>query len=246
MRALFPLFLLLAAARADLVVLPPPGEARLRNVLDLGPFADRVCSEIRVRKGDTLGALAQKHLGSAERHREILALNPGIEEKALKIGTKLLLPPRLDPKESGLPWIDFIDRIGPTHLRYFTGGDTVRGTLFAVPHEYLAKWMADPARPLEGVATGTPPGGTEKVDPDSRVSVIERRWRLREIRAGKLEWDLVGERRLDEAGRPVEASGAAPASRNGGPSDLLFGCLSAAGFLGLAYALSRRRRAQAA
>jgi nucleoid-associated protein YgaU len=46
-----------------------------------------------VVKGDTLWSIAQRKLGSGNRYKEILALNPQLQQnKPLAIGTKLTLP----------------------------------------------------------------------------------------------------------------------------------------------------------
>lgn len=48
-----------------------------------------------VVQGDTLYSIARKQLGSGQRYKEILALNPHVaENKPLPIGTKLTLPPK--------------------------------------------------------------------------------------------------------------------------------------------------------
>jgi nucleoid-associated protein YgaU len=45
-----------------------------------------------VGEGDTLGSIAAETLGSAHRWREIAALNPSVDHKALKLGAVLKLP----------------------------------------------------------------------------------------------------------------------------------------------------------
>jgi len=45
-----------------------------------------------IRKGDVLGLIAQRELGTAKRWKEILSLNPGLDEKKLVVGATLLLP----------------------------------------------------------------------------------------------------------------------------------------------------------
>lgn len=57
------------------------------------------CSH-RTIKGDTLGRIAARHLGSARRWPEIVRLNPGVTPKALRIGQVLTLPCGLPPNTS--------------------------------------------------------------------------------------------------------------------------------------------------
>jgi Tfp pilus assembly protein FimV len=46
-----------------------------------------------VVEGDSLWKIAEKQLGSGNRHKEILALNPGLsKDTSLAIGTELILP----------------------------------------------------------------------------------------------------------------------------------------------------------
>jgi hypothetical protein len=49
-----------------------------------------------IRPGDVLGTIAQRELGTFRRFKEIEALNPGIEARALTVGDSLRMPPR-DP-----------------------------------------------------------------------------------------------------------------------------------------------------
>ncbi len=46
----------------------------------------------KVRKGDTLWALATSYLGDGQRWRDIVALNPGLKPTAIPVGTTLLIP----------------------------------------------------------------------------------------------------------------------------------------------------------
>ena len=55
-------------------------------------------SRYSVRKGDSLGMIAQRELGTASRWKEIVAHNPGIEPNRLAVGAKLVMPEGL-----GLP-----------------------------------------------------------------------------------------------------------------------------------------------
>lgn len=64
-----------------------------------------------VQKGETLARIAEKTLGDANRHREILAVNPGKDPRRLKIGDTLIIPSRNGtavasnplPKDKGKP-----------------------------------------------------------------------------------------------------------------------------------------------
>jgi peptidoglycan DL-endopeptidase LytF len=46
----------------------------------------------KVQRGDTLSSIAKLKLGSAGRYPEILALNPGLDPKRLRVGQSLALP----------------------------------------------------------------------------------------------------------------------------------------------------------
>ena len=49
----------------------------------------------RVQPGDVLTRIAERELGTFKRYKEILALNPGIEPRALVPGAALRMPPRV-------------------------------------------------------------------------------------------------------------------------------------------------------
>lgn len=67
--------------------------------VDAGALSSRVARRVTVVAGDTLGALAQRHLGSARLTAQILALNPGLDAKTLRVGTELWLPAASDAGE---------------------------------------------------------------------------------------------------------------------------------------------------
>lgn len=46
-----------------------------------------------VKKGDTLWTIAKRVLGDGQRHKEILALNPGLNPTTMKVGQVLKMPP---------------------------------------------------------------------------------------------------------------------------------------------------------
>jgi hypothetical protein len=57
-----------------------------------------------VRKDDVLGTIAQRELGTMRRVGEILELNPGLEPRALAVGSALRMPPRqVRPAEEPSP-----------------------------------------------------------------------------------------------------------------------------------------------
>ena len=47
-----------------------------------------------VKKGDNPWAIAKRELGDGQRHKEILALNPGLNPTTMKIGQVIKMPPR--------------------------------------------------------------------------------------------------------------------------------------------------------
>lgn len=55
-------------------------------------IAQATTSTYTISSGDTLGSIAQKILGSANRWREIKKLNPGIDERRLQIGQIINIP----------------------------------------------------------------------------------------------------------------------------------------------------------
>jgi LysM repeat protein len=56
-----------------------------------------------IKKGDVLGSIAQKQLGSTRFVRDILKLNPGVKAKSIRPGQKLVMPARGDAKTKPTP-----------------------------------------------------------------------------------------------------------------------------------------------
>lgn len=65
--------------------------------VDVQALRQRCCVQYRVRKGDTLAAIARRFLGAASRYAELGELNKGLDPSRLTIGQRIWLPPR-DPK----------------------------------------------------------------------------------------------------------------------------------------------------
>jgi len=84
------------AATPTVVLAPtstPPAAARPAS--RVAPPAERVAagsSEYVVQKGDSLIQIATRMLGSKTRWTEIRDLNPGVDPRSLKVGTKLAIP----------------------------------------------------------------------------------------------------------------------------------------------------------
>ncbi len=47
-----------------------------------------------IKRGDTLWGISARHLGAGRRWKEIVAVNPGLDVRRLKIGQQIVLPPR--------------------------------------------------------------------------------------------------------------------------------------------------------
>ena len=47
-----------------------------------------------IKKGDNLWRIAERYLGNPQRYRDILAANPGLDEKKLPIGQTIKIPPK--------------------------------------------------------------------------------------------------------------------------------------------------------
>jgi nucleoid-associated protein YgaU len=60
-------------------------------------------SEYVVQKGDNLMLIASRTLGSKSRWTEIRDMNPRIDPKSLKVGTKLTMPASASVSKSGAP-----------------------------------------------------------------------------------------------------------------------------------------------
>ncbi len=72
-----------------------PGAGMGLSPMQVAPGAKPARTHV-IQKGDTLGVISQEHLGTSKRFREILALNPGLDERRLIVGRTLVLPPAAD------------------------------------------------------------------------------------------------------------------------------------------------------
>lgn len=86
------LHLLLLFGVPALVFLPGIGVESSHPALLARAPAEGTWSYV-VRPGDVLTTVAQRQLGTFRRYEEILALNPGIEPRALQVGSVLRMPP---------------------------------------------------------------------------------------------------------------------------------------------------------
>lgn len=84
-------------ATADMPAPPPPGQhyQSTSATVDLGAFHRAALRRHHVEEGDTLSALAQRLLGASKRWKEIRDWNPGIDPHRLRVGSELLIPPRV-------------------------------------------------------------------------------------------------------------------------------------------------------
>ncbi len=86
------LFGLLATVHVPDIIPAGSKGVRVESRLELGPLARLACLSHVVVQGETLGAIANQKLGSAERWKEIAALNPSLEPTKLRVGEELWLP----------------------------------------------------------------------------------------------------------------------------------------------------------
>ncbi len=91
---LLPALLLFVPPSAEADVAPPPGirEQFHDLAIDLGPYGAVMPRVHVVAKGDTLGALAQRYLGTTKRWAEIQEANPGLDPENLTVGSTLTIP----------------------------------------------------------------------------------------------------------------------------------------------------------
>ncbi|MCP4376324.1 MAG: LysM peptidoglycan-binding domain-containing protein [bacterium] len=77
-------------APVDPVIVEPP-VTKTAPVVAPGPAGT---TSYTIKKKDTLWSIAATHLGSGQRYREILAANPGLDAKKLRVGQVIKLPPK--------------------------------------------------------------------------------------------------------------------------------------------------------
>jgi hypothetical protein len=217
-------------------------EAELR--IDLGAYAECAPWRYEVRRGDTLGEIAERHLGRVRRSTEILALNPGLDPRVLPAGRVLWMPPRRSPG-----WHFFAEAPDGSVVRVASGDALPSGRagarLFAVPQDRMARILA------EGAARRL---SASRLDDDAVVARSESvfppmllpsedgmppgavTYHVARVDGMTLELERVGqaERAPDDA--PLSAVG--PAGSHPDPS--LLWALAAVAVLALGIALARR------
>lgn len=244
------------AARAEASRAAPESRHRVEHeaLIDLGVYVDCVTWRYVVRENETLGEIAQRELGSAVRHREILALNAGLKPKKLWAGACIVMPPRLtDCQGKGPKWVFFAwspDARGWASPRQLVEGAVHRvshgARLYAVPAERLrdvlgqATEMGLDGRVLErevGVARSGIVTLVDAVPDDDPTERIVTRWRVQDVAEGRIALTRIGEERYDASGRLLAT---ASSSRPGTLLLVLSFLLMLAG-LGFAVARSQRR-----
>ena len=74
------------------LAIPDPGDYRPKTKRK--PKSRPSTRKYVIQEGDLLESVAREHLGSRNRWREIVALNPGLNPKRLKLGAAIRLPAR--------------------------------------------------------------------------------------------------------------------------------------------------------
>ncbi len=84
----------ITAAAVPVAKLQPTRPIIASAVVDSRVAARRI-SSVRIVEGDTLWSIARKYLGSGYRWKQIVAVNPGVEDpRQLRAGAELVLPAR--------------------------------------------------------------------------------------------------------------------------------------------------------
>lgn len=223
-------------ASADVGPVPDVGWHRVRHeaYVDLGTFVDCDTWRYVVKSRETLGEIAERELGSARRHREILALNVGLTPRRLWAGARIVMPPRSarcqgrEPRYVFFVWTpDAHGWAAPRRLGDGAVHQVSHGArLYAVPGERLTSVLAratengldghvldgDPAIARSGpirLLTSLP-----DADPTRRIVT---QWRLVGVEDGCVVLKRVAEERYDVEGRLLQPSG----SESSGPSVVL-------------------------
>lgn len=243
------------AVQADVLM---PGQKKVRRevVIDFGPYAERSTWALGVEAGDTLSALAERHLGSAARYKEIITLNAGLTAERLIAGSTILMPPRAANSAEwwdllALTWDGRLERVFhnaqfPYH-HYGSGLWAVPHARYTELHERLASgsgenrdrrtlteelskepWVARaPERQL----------GTVVFPDASPVHSLTETYVIVKIEAGRIELRKTAVQHWDKARRPLAGLGLIFDPGSG----LLVG-LAMCGVIGLVIVALRRRR----
>jgi nucleoid-associated protein YgaU len=115
---------------------------------------------VEIAKGDSLYELAQRHLGSGARYREILAANPGIDAMKLREGTLVVIPTALRSTASRAEPLRSSPPRGGVETYVIQRGDTLSGiaksrlgsaSRWKAVFEANQDVLADPGRLKEGI-----------------------------------------------------------------------------------------------
>lgn len=242
-----------APVQADIVI---PGRKNVRRdaIVDFGPYADRATGSYKVQSGDTISALAKKHLGAVGRQKEILELNPGLTPEKLKAGATILMPPRVVDAKQG--WDFFAVVWGANVERVFHGQRVPYHhywtSLWAVPRDKsndLLKMAAverNKKRDVIEILSKEPwiakaeaklCGRVSLSDGSPIASVIET-YRVQKIEKGKIVLKKTATQNLDKRKKPIATAGITPHLT---PGNGLLILLAACGASGLGFLMLRRR-----
>ena len=238
-------------SRADVVV---PGQKKVRRdvIVDFGSYADSATGSHLVKSGDTVSALAKKHLGSVTRQNEILELNPGLTAASLKAGATILIPPRT--ADSSKSWSFFAIGWGHHVVRAFHGQQLYHHhystELWAVPQskvaEFLKRLQTKPNKKRDAMAALAKESwiakapekltGYASLSEGSPIASIVETYRVEKIDKGKILLKKTAAQNLNKDKKPL-AGAALYLTPWNGLLLLLTGC----GAAGLGF-LARRRR----
>ena len=244
-------------ASAD-VLLPGTKKVRRDTTIDFGAYTDLAPWSYTVQSGDTLSGLAEKHLGSAKRHEQIVELNnamaregePRLTAATLKAGQTIVMPPR---SADSSKWVHFFGALWDAQVERAYHGQSLPHhhywtSLWAVPHAHFAEFCSkvnvdrreargaiQALRDVEWIAKAEPKlCGYVTLSDGSAVESIDETYRVESIERGVIQLTDQKEQPVDEAGEPVSKKASALTPLNG-----VLVLLAAAGIGGL---LLRSRR----
>jgi hypothetical protein len=181
-------------------------------LVEPGVLGSRVARRVKVGTGDTLGELAQRHLGSVRHTAQILALNPGVTATELRVGSEMWVPPTPRSEE----WLELLVLAPPTSWSTATvlARDSAYAMLpvgpvriAAIPAARLAA-LGGPGRVTLETLQSDPqvalsaPFETRAAD-ESAVSRRTTRVRVRAVEGRRLVLEVLEQSLWGDAGRRV-------------------------------------------